>query len=156
MLLPWRSGLLRCGRLPPHARMHAHTHRLPFHFFIFLFFQFCFVHFKVIYWFFFFLSFLSFPSVFLHFFPALFLSSWTLSHLRMHVLVMSIDSKFVFEFIAWVMVIMLVHSICQKWIHTRTCTRVASATCRTWVNDFQRHARESGHCFASQAFSLSS
>ena len=32
---------------------------------------------------------------------------------------MSIDSNFVFEFIALVMVIMLVHSICQKCIHVR-------------------------------------
>ena len=61
----------------------------------------------------FFLSFLSFL------FFTLCLSSSTLYHLSMHVLAMSIESNFVFEFIAWVMVIMLVHSIGRKWIHVR-------------------------------------
>ena len=72
---------------------------------------------------FFFLSFLLFyfllsPPVFFSFFT-LCLSSSTFYHLSMRVLVMSIESNFVFEFIAWVMVIMLVHSICRKWIHVR-------------------------------------
>ena len=73
----------------------------------------------------FFLSFILFyflltPPFFFFFFLTLCLSSSTLYHLSMRVLVMSIESNFVFEFIAWVMVIMLVHSICQKWIHVRT------------------------------------
>ena len=38
----------------------------------------------------------------------------------MRVFVMSIDSNFVLEFIALVMVIVLVHSICQKCSHVRT------------------------------------
>ena len=49
-----------------------------------------------------------------HFFPALFLSSRALSHLSMH---SCNDNKFVLEFIAWVMVIMLVHSTRQECIH---------------------------------------
>ena len=77
--------------------------------------------FKISFLFFSFFPYLSYflflLSVSPHFFPALCLSSWTLSHLSMRILVMSIDSNFVFEFITWVMVIMLVHSTCQKWIH---------------------------------------
>ena len=96
---------------------------------------------KLFIYFFFFLSFFFEFSFLLFSFIPIFsvltfcLSSSTLYHLSMCVLVMSIDSNFVFEFIAWAMVIMLVHSICQKWIHVRPWL----ALCRTWVNDFQRH-----------------
>ena len=71
----------------------------------------------------FFLSLLSFlffsfiPTFFFFFFFFLISVSSTLYHLSMRVFVMSIDSNFVVEFIAWVMVIMLVHSKCHKWIH---------------------------------------
>ena len=37
-------------------------------------------------------------------------------------------------------------------LNSRTCTRVDSVTCRTWVNDFQRHARESVRCFHLEPF----
>ena len=69
-----------------------------------------------------FFSFLLSPPFFFLFFFFFFKKisvSSTLYHLSMRVFVMSIDSNFVLEFIAWVMVIMLVHSICQKWIHVR-------------------------------------
>ena len=56
--------------------------------------------------------------------------------------------QFVFEFIAWVMVIMLVMSE----VNLHTC--MASATCRTWVNDFQRHAWECPLSYISSLFSL--
>ena len=56
---------------------------------------------------------LFYPHLFFLFFT-LCLSSSTLYHLCMRILVMSIDSNFVFEFIARVMVIMLVHSTCQS------------------------------------------
>ena len=105
---------------------------LPFHwwplgFFLLFFLHFCFVHFKVIYWSFLLLSFFFKFSFLLFFFIPIFLTCWfllsasssALYHLSMRVLVMSIDSNFVFEFIAWVMLKMLVHSICQKWIHVR-------------------------------------
>ena len=72
----------------------------------------------------------------------------------MCILVISVDILyryyFVFEFIAWVMVIMLVHSMSE----VNSCTRVASATCRTWVNDFQIHAWEFPWSCISSLFSL--
>ena len=62
----------------------------------------------------FFFYFLSLPI----FFPLSF-SPLGLFLIWVCVLVMSTDSMFVFEFIVWVMVIMLVHSSCQKCIHVR-------------------------------------
>ena len=109
----------------------------------------------------FFLLFLSFilfyfilspPFLFFLFFN-LCLSSSTLYHLSMRVLVMSIDSNFVFEFIAWVMVIMLVHSICQKWIHVRVCAWLALRVVHKSTTF--KAMRESVRCLASQAFFLS-
>ena len=68
------------------------------------------------------------------------------------VLVMSIDSKFVFELIVSVMVIMLVHSTCQKCIHVGAwlAPRVVHESTTF------KGIRESVRCLASQAFSLSS
>ena len=88
------------------------------------------------------------------FLPALILSSWTLSHLNMRSCNVSdmIDNKFVFEFIALVMVIMLVHSTCQKGIHVRAWLALRVVHESTAFKGM----RESVHCFASQAFSLSS
>ena len=79
----------------------------------FSFFLFVLLIFKFFIDFFFFLSFFfNFSLIFFSFMPAFFsfflffffflnlFLSWALSHLSMHVLVMSIDSNFVFEFIA--------------------------------------------------------
>ena len=98
---------------------------LPFLFFLFLYFFMSLLSIFKLFLDFFLLSFFLFKFSFSSFLLCLsffyfFLSSWALSHLSMRVLVMCIDSKFVFEFIAWVMVIMLVDSTCQKWIHVRT------------------------------------
>ena len=138
---------------------------LPFHwcslgFFLLFFLHFCFVHFKVIYWSFLLLSFFFKFSFLLFFFIPIFLTCWfllsasssALYHLSMRVLVMSIDSNFVFEFIAWVMVIMLVHSLCQKWIHVRAWLALRVVHESTTFKGM----RESVRCLASQAFSLSS
>ena len=65
---------------------------------------------------------------------------------------MFIDSKFVFEFIARVMVIMLVHSICQKCINVRAQLALRVVHESTTFKGM----RESVRCLASQAFSLSS
>ena len=77
-------------------------------FFLSFSFKFSFLFFSFIHTFFLFLF-----SFSLFFSPSLQL----FYHLSMRVFVMSIDSNVVLEFIAWVMVIMLVHSICQKWIY---------------------------------------
>ena len=83
---------------------------LPFHW--------CPLGFFLLPFFFYFFIIISVLLIFkLLFFYSLCLSSSTLYHLSMRVLAMFVDSNFVFEFIAWVMVIMLVYSICQKWIH---------------------------------------
>ena len=66
-------------------------------------------------------------ALFIFIFFFLSVSPLQLYHLSMRILVMSIDSNFVFEFIARVMVILLVHSMSQ--VNSRT--RVASAMCRT-------------------------
>ena len=123
-----------------------------FLFFIFFYFYFNLFNFTLLLIsFFFFLSFFLFhvffyPTFFLSFFYFLSLISFPLFFsplgfflIWVCIVKMSIGSKFVFEFIVWVMVTMLVHSTCQ--VHPRTCA--ASATCLTWVNDFQRHAWES-------------
>ena len=65
---------------------------------------------------------------------------------------MSIDSKFVFEFIAWVMVIMLVHSTCQKCILVRAWLALHVIHESTTF----RGMRESVRSLASEACSLSS
>ena len=132
-------------------------------FYSFIIFSFLFCFFKLFIDFFFvlsfFLSYFKFSFILFSFIPTYFSSlslliSFPLSFsphelfiIWVCVLVMSIDSKFVFEFIVWVMVIMVVHSTCQKCIHVR-------ATCRTWVNDFQRHAWECPLSCISSLFSL--
>ena len=146
---------------------------LPFHwcpldFFLLLFIYFLFFYFFLIsvllifnLFFFFFLSFfLSFLSFFIlyYFIPTFFfcltlcLSFSTLYHLSMHFLVMSIDTNFVFDFIAWVMVIILVQSTCQKWIHVRAWVALRVVHESTTFKGM----RESVCCLASQASSLSS
>ena len=81
----------------------------------------------------FFLSLLRFLFFYPHLFFLFLISvSSTLYHLSMHIFVMSIDSNFVLEFIARVMMIMVVHSIYQKWTHVR---HVALAT-RVHVREF--------------------
>ena len=128
---------------------------LLFLFFYFLFFiLFCsFLSFLFIYFLLsFFLSLLSF--LFFSFIPPFFLISVssTLYHLSMRVFVMSIDSNFVLEFFAWVMVIMLVHSTCQKWNHVRSLPALRVVHESTTF----KGVHESVRCLASQAFSLSS
>ena len=78
---------------------------ISFFFFSFFFFSFCLI--------FFFYSLSLLISFLLSFSPLGLFLVWIC------VLVMSIDNTFVFEFIARVMVIMLVHSTCQKWTHER-------------------------------------
>ena len=92
-----------------------------------------------------------FPPSFSFFFFLISVSS-TLYHLSMRVFVMSIDSNFVLEFIGWVMVIMLVHSICQKWIHVRAWLALRVVHESTTFKGM----RESFCRLASQGFSFSS
>ena len=132
---------------------------LPFHWcplgFFLLFFTSVLLIFKLFIYFFFFLFLKFFFFYFLlspPFFSFLCLSSSTLYHLSMRVFVMSIDSNFVLEFIAWVMVLMFVHSICQKWIHVRAWLALRVVHESTTFKGM----RESVCCLASQAFSLSS
>ena len=83
--------------------------------FIFLFYIFILFIFNL---FILFLNFLLFFTLRLSFFSfPLYFSPLGLFLIWVCVLFMSIDSKFVFEFIAWVMVIMLVHSTYQKCIY---------------------------------------
>ena len=103
-------------------------------------------------------SFNFFLFSFLFFYPLSLLISFRLSFsplglflIWVCVPVMSIDSKFVFEFIAWTMATMLVHSTCQKCIHI--CTWLAL---HLHVSTTFKGMRESFCCLASQSFSLSS
>ena len=61
---------------------------------------------------------------------------------------MSVDSKFAFEFIVSVMVIILVHSTCQKCIHVRAWLALHVVHESTTFKGMC----ESVHCLASQAF----
>ena len=134
---------------------------LKFIFFIFysiLFFHFYFLNFKFIYWF---LSSSFYISCYfiLFFYSSSLLISFQLSFsplglflIWVCVLVISIDSKFVLEFIARVTVIMLVHSTCQKCIPVRAWLALFVVNEPTTFKGM----RESVCWLASQAFSLSS
>ena len=123
---------------PPFLFFHIFSKKFKFisfyfYFLIFYYFlSFFFPYFLIFvsYYLIFFLFFLLYDSLLISF--LLFVSPAGLFLIWVCVLVMSIDSKLMLEFIAWVMVIMLVDSTCQE------CMRVA--TCRAWISDFQRRA----------------
>ena len=127
-------------------------------FLIFYYFYFYFAHFNLfIHFFLYFFLFYIFLTYLFYFlsllisFPLSF-SPLGLFLIQVCILVMSVDSKFVFEFIVWVMVIMLVHSICQKCIYVRAWLPLRVVHESTTFKGM----RESFCCFASQAYSLSS
>ena len=135
---------------------------LPFFFFFFLFYYFLILTSVLLFsslLFFsssFFLSFsFKFSFLFFSFIPTFFFlisDSSTLYHLSKRVFVMSIDSNLVSEFIAWVMVMMSVHSICQNWINVHAWLALGV------VHESMTFKGMHGSvcCLASWAFSLSS